>query len=168
VDFSFIISGNAAAIDAGNAMTLLPHKMRDDEWPKPIAYRLIKIPDLVADGTPWKSGALERTDPPVQVSEFSPIPARVYRHIENNPGCSAQSIRDSVQGSNDEIHYEKNRLLRLGAIENQGGPNRHRYHVVPGWHVSAEWEVEQDRKENLEDVLGIDPESDPGSEEPDR
>jgi hypothetical protein len=154
VDFSFLVVGNAIMMASGQVMKLEPNKMRDDEWPDPVAFRLKKVEGLWVDEKHWNSAVLEGVDVHVDGRDFSPIQARVFWYVQDNPGCSGESLRRGVHGKNDEIHTEKQRLLDLGAINNLGQPNRHSYHVMPGWHVNADSEVEQAERDVPEDLAG--------------
>jgi hypothetical protein len=165
VDFSFLVAGNAAVIATGHAMTVKPLKMRDDEWPDPFSFRLNKVSGLQADGKIWNTAALESTDAPIGAPEFFPVEARIFWHIQENPGCPAASIREKVKGNNGEVQEKIRRLLSHGAIKNLGQPNKHSYWVQPGWQVTAEGEVLPVPEEAPEDLLGPNQNTVPGDGE---
>lgn len=56
--------------------------------------------------------------------------ALVLMHVEQRPGCSLRSVRDSVPGTNREKDEAVQRLLRAGHIEDRGGDRGRALHVV--------------------------------------
>jgi hypothetical protein len=147
VDFAYTIRGTAADFAAGQPVTLVPSKMRDEELPKPRAFKLAPV-SLEIDGRLVPSAVVV----PAESGPSQSLKARLFTYIEQNPGRGKGAIRGGVQGDNNAIDDALGDLLK-GAVENRGSDARHAYHAVAGWHVTANGQdVEQAGADFLSDL----------------
>jgi hypothetical protein len=147
VDFAYLIRGTAADFAAGQPVTLVPSKMRDEELPKPRAFKLAPV-SLEIDGRLVASAAVV----PAEAGPSQSLKARLFTYIEQYPGCGKGAVRGGVQGDNNAIDDALGDLLK-GAVENRGTNARHAYHAVAGWHITADGQdVEQAGADFLSDL----------------
>jgi hypothetical protein len=132
VDFAYVIRGTAADVAAGQPVTLVPSKMRDDERPKPHAFKLAPV-SLEIDGRLVASAVVV----PAEAGPRQSLKARLFTYIEQRPGCGKGAVRGGVQGDNNAIDDALVDLLK-GAVENRGKGVRHEYHAVPGWRATPD------------------------------
>ena len=146
LDFSYLIKGDRSTFEDGGTVCLTLRKMRDGEWYPDIHFRLEKLADLSLQPGPGcepvdvSSAVVEVVEAPFEPPPL-PVLARVFLHIQEDAGCSAQSIRKNVQGSNNRIDAAVKELLKVGAIQDHGSHNRHRYQAVLGWLVGGDGRV---------------------------
>jgi hypothetical protein len=132
VDFAYLIRGTAADFAAGQPVTLVPSKMRDEELPKPRGFKLAPV-SLEIDGRLVASAVVV----PAEVGPRLSLKARLFAYIEQNPGCGKGAVRGGVQGDNNSIDAALRDLLK-GAVENRAKGVRHEYHAVPGWRATPD------------------------------
>ena len=59
-----------------------------------------------------------------------PLVRRLYRFIEDKPGCTKTKIRDGVEGRSDDIDRAMWQLEAEGFIENRGSAHSHAWYAV--------------------------------------
>ena len=158
LDFEYVIKGKRRDFANGQPVILKARKMRDGPPPPTESFRLKTLPGLsLAKGVDGEveivtSAVVEHVD----VQSALPPLARVFRYIKNDSGCAAKHIRKQVEGGSSTIDRAVGQLRRLGAIENRGTGNRHRYHTTPGWGVVHGGNVEnlaEPFKSHLSDLV---------------
>ena len=120
-------------------MQLICQKMKDAPEPAPLTFRSKAVPDL--------SLLRARNEVAAPVSGMVVVPtrdtarvrlspeARVFKYINEHPGCRKGAVRTDVPGANDAKDRALRALLETGAVENRGTDNGHRYYVQPHWRV---------------------------------
>jgi hypothetical protein len=120
VDFGYTIDGTADTFAEGGTMVMKPHKMRDDTRPEPISYRLVRVPDLVADGVEISSAGVEQVGGPTLLSEHD----RFLQWLEAKPGAGKNAARAAIGGNHHKADALIQRAINRGDVENRGKSHR--------------------------------------------
>ena len=152
MDFAYLIKGSRQDLNDGDPVSLVPRKMRDGTRPRPIAFRLKRLPGLtMASGRDCEPAFIQAAvveaarTPPAAL----PLVARTFTYIQTNPGSAKGAVCSGVVGGTEKVRGAILELEAIGAIENRGSDARHEWHAVQGWNVDGRGQVV-----NLKEVFG--------------